>query len=345
MTYEISCGIIIFNIIDKERKYLLVRHQNGGHYGFPKGHMEAFETRKQTAIREVKEETNLDAVIIKNYYQKVTFDPKPNVSKNVIYFLGKAYDGTLLKQDSEINDLRYVSYEEAVQLLTYDNDKILIKKAHKKINKLDKYISLNLMQYIEQEIIPIYQTFDKAHHADHVYGVIYDSLELAKTYDLNRNMIYAIAGFHDLGIKYGRDIHHITGANMLKEDPFINEFFAEDEIEIMADAIYDHRASHGKIPRTIYGKVIAEADRQMDAKDIMRRTALYETSKHPNLSIDEQVEHCYNHMIEKYSETGYLKLTLDIGKNVEELHKLRSYIKNEVEMKKTFKKIIKKNSL
>ncbi len=345
MTYEISCGIIVYNMIDNERKYLLVKHQNGGHYGFPKGHMEAFETRKQTAVREVKEETNLDAVIIKNYYQKVTFEPKPNVSKDVIYFLGKAYDGKLFKQDAEIKDLRYVSYEEAKQLLTYDNDKKLIKKAHAKINKLDKELSNELMQYIEQEIIPIYQTFDKAHHADHVYGVIYDSLDLAKAYNLNRNMIYAIAGFHDLGIKYGRDTHHITGANMLREDQFINKFFTKEEIEIMADAIYDHRASHGKMPRTIYGRVIAEADRQMDAKDIMRRTALYETSKHPDLTIDEQVEHCYDHMIEKYSETGYLKLTLDIGKNVKELNKLRSYIKNEAEMKKTFKQIIKKNAL
>ncbi|MFA6801434.1 MAG: NUDIX domain-containing protein [Acholeplasmataceae bacterium] len=342
MKTEISCGIILYKYQDNQRKFLLIKHQNGGHYGFPKGHMEQYESKKQTALREVKEETNLDAYIIGNYYQKVTYSPKQDVIKDVYYYLGKVYKGELICQSEEVQQALWINEQDLCRYLTYDNDKLIINKMIKKINILEKGINYTLMAYIEQNVIPGYNLFDEAHHADHVYNVIFDSLKLAKSYHLNPEIIYTIAAFHDLGLVEGRENHHILGGKILEKDEFIKTFFNKETIQLMVDAIYDHRASNGVMPRSIYGKIIAEADRQMNANQIILRTAKYEMAKHPNLTVEEHVAYCYQHMIEKYSENGYLQLCLDIGKNVKELSKLRKIINNSEKIKAKFRQIISK---
>ncbi|MGE4319819.1 MAG: NUDIX domain-containing protein [Acholeplasmataceae bacterium] len=344
MTKEISCGIVLYKYAQNQRYFLMIKQKNSGHFGFPKGHLESGESKKKTAIREVKEETNLDAFIIGNYYFKTTYSPKENVSKDVYYYLGKVYDGELFKQEQEIDEIFWILEKNVLNKITYESDKRVFRNLLPKINRIEKGISLELMSYIEEHIIPRYKQFDKAHHVDHVFDVIFDSLKLSKTFDVNMNYIYTIAAFHDLGLKFGRETHHITGGDILKEDLFIQSFFKPEEISLMVDAIYDHRASHGVMPRTIYGKIIAEADRQMNAQNIIERTALYETSKHPDLSIDQQVDHCYEHMLEKYSDHGYLQLCLDIGKNAKELEKLRKMIRNETYIRLKFKEIIMKRN-
>ncbi len=341
MKQEISCGIILFKYVEGKRKILLVKHVNGGHFGFPKGHIEAQETYKETALREVKEETNIDAYIIGNYYQKVGYKPKAGTYKNVYYFLGKPISEDLVKQEIEITQTLWVSEDNIFNYLKFDNDKMILIKAIKKINYIERDIDRSLMAYIENHVLPIYNKLDKAHGLDHVYHVIYEALKISKAFEnINASMIYTIAAFHDIGLLDGRERHHITGGMRLLEDGFIKSKFTKEEIDIMVDAIYDHRASVGHEPRTIYGKIIAEADRDMNAYKIIKRTALYESSKHPDLPIEMQIKNCYDHMIEKYSETGYMKLYLNVGQSARELKKLRKMISNKKQMILKFEKLL-----
>lgn len=340
MKKEISCGAVIYRYHQNQKQFLLIKHVNGGHYGFPKGHMEHLETKRETARREVLEETNYHIYFIGKYYQKVTYSPKKDVMKDVYYYLAKVIDGDLVKQDVEVVEAIWVTFEEALTRLIYDNDKDVLKEMNKKINRLDKDLRLDLMSHIEDHILIQYKNFDKAHHTDHIYDVIYDSLTIAKSYDVNREMVYVIAAYHDIGLQFGRKTHHITSGDYLKNDAVIKTRFSNEEIEVMRQAIFDHRASNENPPQSIYGLIVAEADRQLNAKDIIYRTALYESSHHPELSVNEQMMYCYDHMIEKYSETGYLKLFLNFEKNQKELMKLRKMINNEQKIKNRFHKIL-----
>ena len=121
---EKSCGCII---LDKD-KVLLVKH-NVGHWDFPKGHMEDGETETQTAIREVKEETNID-VIIPNEQDKyiVEYSPKENVWKQVVFFVAEKIGGEIIAQEEEIETIEWVNFGEAVDRINYQTSKDIMKK-------------------------------------------------------------------------------------------------------------------------------------------------------------------------------------------------------------------------
>src|SRR5690554_1412253 len=112
-----------------------------------------------------------------------------------------------------------------------------------------------LIEYCERNIIPKYKLLDLAHQPNHVFDVIEKSLIIAKDYDVNIQMIYVVAVFHDIGLLVNRKTHHIDGGKILKDDVFIQNYFTTDEIVIMKQAVEDHRASNDDAPRTIYGKI------------------------------------------------------------------------------------------
>ncbi len=121
---EKSCGVIVFY----NDKVLLIKH-NLGHIGFPKGHVEGMETEEETAIREVKEETNCDVEIIPGFREIITYSPKKNITKDVIFFIGKSLNKELSPQLAEVQKVDFVNYKEALNLLTYQDEKDLLKKA------------------------------------------------------------------------------------------------------------------------------------------------------------------------------------------------------------------------
>ena len=118
-------------------------------------------------------------------------------------------------------------------------------------------------EYVEREIIPQYAGFDAAHREDHVRSVIARSQELAKFYDVKPQVLYLAAAYHDLGLSEGRELHHIASGRKIREDMALRQWFSEEEIELAAEAAEDHRASGKNPPRSIYGCIIAEADRQI----------------------------------------------------------------------------------
>ena len=129
MTYEKSCGAIIYRKYHGNTDILLIKHTNGGHWSFPKGHVEGNETEEETARREIKEETDLEVTINPIFREIVTYSPKKETQKDVVYFLAKARQYAVKPQEEEISQIKWVDINRAHEFLSYDNDKQLINKA------------------------------------------------------------------------------------------------------------------------------------------------------------------------------------------------------------------------
>ncbi len=193
-----------------------------------------------------------------------------------------------------------------------------------------------IIAYIEQEILPRYDHFDAAHQRNHADEVIERSLALAKHYEVNNDMVYAIAAYHDTGLCEGRDTHHLVSGRIIREDKKLRDWFTEDQIETMAQAAEDHRASSGHEPRSIYGKIVAEADRLISPEKVIRRTIQFTQDHFPDYDKEQQYQRFREHLMEKYSDTGYLKLWLPESENAPRLEELRKIIRDEVKMREAF---------
>ncbi len=201
-----------------------------------------------------------------------------------------------------------------------------------------------LTQYIESKIIPCYREFDKAHQEDHVRTVIEQSLLLAKHYDVNEDMVYTIAAYHDTGLVEGRETHHSVSAKIIRADSQLKEWFTDAEINIMADAAEDHRASNKAEPRSIYGRIIAEADRIIDGDTIIRRTIRYGLSHYPTLDREGHFNRFMEHMREKYDDGGYLKLWIPESPNAERLAEFRKMLKDSAAVQMKFDELFKEEN-
>ena len=110
------------------KRYYLLIHHNKGHWGFPKGHIENSETEEETAIRETKEETNVDSAIIPGFREVITYSPKENVMKDVVFFLANPKTDSLIPQKIEVSDVRWVEESEVMNLITYQDEKEIFEK-------------------------------------------------------------------------------------------------------------------------------------------------------------------------------------------------------------------------
>lgn len=197
----------------------------------------------------------------------------------------------------------------------------------------------NLKNYIEDNILPQYINYDKAHQRDHIETVIEESLNLAEHFGVDMDMAYAIAAYHDLGISEGRETHHITSAKRLLADKELTKWFSDEKLKVMAEAIEDHRASSKNEPRSIYGKIVAEADRNIDTEIVLRRIIQYGISHFPDLNKEEQYTRMLGHLYEKYAEGGYIKLWIPESRNAKKLAELRLIIKDDSKLRSFYNKI------
>lgn len=193
-----------------------------------------------------------------------------------------------------------------------------------------------LKRYIEREIIPRYEHFDRAHDVGHVRTVIARSLELAARYEVDADMVYAIAAYHDTGLVNGRENHHLDAGRILAADHELRRWFSEEQVEVMRQAVEDHRASAGHAPRSIYGRIVAEADRVIDPATIIRRTVQYGLDHCPELDREGHFARCLEHLHNKYAEGGYLKLWIPESENARRLEALREVIRNPELIRKAF---------
>ena len=201
---------------------------------------------------------------------------------------------------------------------------------------LERNVNLELMAFIETNILPRYTQFDKAHNLTHVTRVINRSIRLAQNIGTDVNMAYAIAAYHDLGLEGPRAIHHITGGKILKADVRLKKWFNNDQIKIMKEAIEDHRASASHAPRSIFGKIIAEADRDIEPEIVFRRTIQFGLSHYPELDKEKQWKRFLEHMDNKYSSHGYIRLWIPTSDNAKKLQEIRALIAQPIKLKQIF---------
>ena len=199
-------------------------------------------------------------------------------------------------------------------------------------------VSLDLMEFVEQNILPRYNAFDKAHNLVHANRVIKNSLSLALSTGADINMAYTIAAYHDLGLEGPRAIHHLSSGKILMADRRLRRWFSEEQIKIMKEAVEDHRASASHAPRSIYGKIVAEADRDLEPTNVFRRTIEYGLDHYPEKSHEEQWQRFQQHMDQKYSSHGYIKLWLPNSPNEKYLRQIREIINNPKALREAFEK-------
>lgn len=189
--------------------------------------------------------------------------------------------------------------------------------------------TMTIEQYIEQTILPQYDAFDGGHKRDHAQMVIDESLKLAREHGADEQMAYVIAAYHDLGLRYDRETHHIHSGEILMADKMLRQWFTGEQLRIMRDAVEDHRASSKNPPRTIYGAIVAEADRQINPMLVIHRTMAFSRKMFPDGDFDTLYQRSKEHLLEKYAEGGYMRLWLNSERNVRSLEDLRAIIRNE----------------
>lgn len=197
-------------------------------------------------------------------------------------------------------------------------------------------------KYIYEEVVPRYKDFDDAHKEDHALTVISQAMHLMKGRDewvasqeyvdhvwltpVDENMLLAAAACHDLGLVNGRDNHHMDSGVIIRNDHRLAQWFTPEQIEVIAQAAEDHRASGKGAPRSIYGMIVAEADRVIDGETIIRRTVQFGFKHYPDLDREGHIARAIGHLHEKYGRGGYLKLWIPWSENAVRLNALQDII-------------------
>lgn len=209
---------------------------------------------------------------------------------------------------------------------------------------MKQQVSLEIMEFVERQILPRYNAFGESHGLRHVTRVIKNSLRLADVTGADIDMVYVIAAYHDLGMEGPRAIHHLTSGKILMADARLKKWFNADQLKVMKEAVEDHRASSSRQPRSIYGKIVAEADRDIDVHEIFLRTIQYGKENGPDKTVEEHWERFAQHMDEKYSNNGYIKLWIPNSPNEKALKELRNIIEDKKLLRKAFDDIWKEMS-
>lgn len=163
-------------------------------------------------------------------------------------------------------------------------------------------VSKDLVNYIKSEIFPIYDRF-YAHGMLHIDSVINNSFIIASDYDVNPNMVYCVACYHDLGLaKVGKNraLHSKFSGEILVNDSNLKRFFDDKQLEIMKRAVEDHQGSRNQEPRNIYGKIVSDADRDTDVSILAKRQLQTSIKYYPELkTFDEHFARCYKYILER----------------------------------------------
>ncbi len=189
----------------------------------------------------------------------------------------------------------------------------------------------DLKQYIEEAILPRYDHFDPAHRRDHARRAIARSMAMKPS-----AITYVAAAMHDLGLAEGREEHHLASGRIIRADRELRRWFSEEEVELIAQAAEDHRASAARPPRSLLGCIVAEADRDIEPETIVRRTVEYGLGHYPTLDREGHWQRTLDHLHEKYAEGGYIKLWLPDSSNAAPLVDLRALIRDEARLRTLF---------
>lgn len=216
------------------------------------------------------------------------------------------------------------------------SDKLTIKE--KKISRINP----TLKEYVEQEIFPEYEKNDKGHDINHIVQVLKRSFTLSKQLeDINLDMVYVIAAFHDIGHHINKDEHEIESAKIFYENEKMKDFFTDEERLIIKEAIEDHRSSLEGEPRSIYGKLISSADKVPDLKAMVTRTRAYTIKHFPEMTEEEMFEREFNHLNDKFGQEGYAKCYIQDEEYEKFLNDMKEILSDIEKYKKYYEEVTK----
>lgn len=196
-------------------------------------------------------------------------------------------------------------------------------------------INSDLKKYIENEILPIYEKNDSGHGIDHINYVVKRCIELSSNFsNINLDMMYTVATFHDIAHHIDKDNHEIISAQIFYENKKMKDFFNDEQRKIIKEAIEDHRASLKCEPRSDYGKIISSADKSIDIITSLKRTHAYTLKHYPHFNINEMIDRAYEHITKKFGDNGYANIwCVD-----EKYNQFKKEIKELLEDKEKFSK-------
>lgn len=203
--------------------------------------------------------------------------------------------------------------------------------------KLD-FVRKDLLEYIKSDIKPMYKTFDKAHSLSHFKFVTENCVEYAKELnlkgeDINLEIAYIVGAFHDIGISKGREGHAKSSGEMVRKDKKLKSFFDAQTIELIAEAVEDHSSHLEYDPRSIYGKIVADADRNNSLYLVFSRPVKYGIKNEKQYDREGQINRVYDFVQKKFGKHGYVKYWLDIPQTTKEQQRVWKLLDNEAECK------------
>lgn len=207
------------------------------------------------------------------------------------------------------------------------------------LEKIDK----NVKEYIENKVLPEYDKNEQGHGINHIKYVIRRSFELIAQNDLdvNFNMVYVIAAYHDIGHHIDRKNHEKVSAEIMSKDEKLKEFFDEEQLIVIKEAIEDHRASSESDPRSIYGKIVSSADRNNTVEQCLERTYTYGRQHEPGISDKELYERSFDVLNGKFGYNGYAKFYFKDEEYEKFLRDIRKLLENKENFCKVQEKYIK----
>ena len=197
-------------------------------------------------------------------------------------------------------------------------------------------INNKLKEYIEDNIFPEYSKNDQGHDLEHIKYVINRSIKFADTIpDINYDIVYTVASYHDIGHHINPKLHEIISAEIMYKDDNLKEYFSDEERLIIKEAIEDHRASSDHEPRSIYGKIVSTADRNNTVEACLRRSYTYGKRLEPTATDEELFERAHKHLNLKFGEDGYAKFFFKDDEYEKFLHDIRELLADKSNFIKT----------
>ncbi len=199
-------------------------------------------------------------------------------------------------------------------------------------------INSNLKKYIEEKIFPKYEKY-YSHGMLHINNVIKNILLLTEYYNLDENIAYVIASYHDIGLNINRENHEYESGKFLDNDSELKKHFNSEQIKIMKEAVEDHRGSRKEEPRNIYGKILSDSDRDFDIEVLAKRQLATSLKNYPELvTFDEHFERCYQYILKRINKSGKFNLWTNNPMIIEQRNKFETEYLNKKFAKSVYKK-------
>lgn len=204
-------------------------------------------------------------------------------------------------------------------------------------------LNQELRKYVENNILPLYDKNENGHKIDHINYVINRCFELCNNLNVDINMLYVVAAYHDIGYHIDYKNHEKVSAKVMYGDKELKKFFDEKQLMIMKEAIEDHRASLNKEPRNIYGKLVSSADRNINVDESLKRIYYYSIEHFNELDEDKAIEECYQHALMKFGKNGYINFFFEDEKYKNYLKELNYLLNDKEKFIERLRKIISEN--